>query len=94
MNDPQWERIQTGGRERWNLVEWQPYEKPYRGTYRHYIGYIIKIKNKHRCRAWYVHYTEMTWPGLGTYLGRLVDMPREEAKAAAKMLLLAQRRTT
>ena len=94
MNDPQWERIQAGGRERWNLVEWRAYNAAQRGMYRHYIGYIIKIKNKHRCRAWYVHFVENRWVGDSQYLGRLTDMKHDEAKAAAKLLILAQRSKT
>lgn len=88
MNEPQWGRVASGGRERWNLTEWRNYNSLMRGMYTHTIGYIIKVKNKHRCRAWCVFSMDEL---NSVYVGRLDDMSRNEAKAAAKMLLLAQR---
>lgn len=52
------------------------------------VGYIIKKKNKHRCRDWLVYcYTS----GVGRiYLGQLKDMPAPEAKQTAQLLIGAQ----
>lgn len=93
MSEPQWERIQNGGRERWNLVEWVPYRYS-QGTdkYRHVIGYIIKTKNKHKCKDWLVRYAEVRHADLHPItLATLKQLSAVEAKAVARMLLIAQR---
>lgn len=93
MNEPQWERLTKQGKERWNLTEWRDYGHGMRGRFRHIVGFIVKLKNKHRCRAWLVYYSEVQWEN-ATYIARLDDMKAPEAKDAARLLLLAQRRDT
>ena len=92
MNEPQWERIQHGGRERWNLVEWRNYGANLRGAYRHVIGYIIKAKNKRKCKDWLVQYAEIRHADLHPItLAKLEQLSAAEAKAIARLVLLAQR---
>lgn len=92
MNDISWRGAGRSGAERWDLVETKPYPAPMRGMYRHIIGSVMKVKNKHCCRDWVVHYAEkLGTRGTRIYLGRLDDMTRDEAKDAARLLILAQR---
>jgi len=52
------------------------------------VGYIIKKKNKHRCRDWLVYWYPASWTR--TYIGHLKDMKHPEAKLAAQLLIGAQ----
>lgn len=97
MTDPQWERRAGGGPTRYDLVVWVPHFMT-RDMRKARIGYIVKQKNKHRCRAWLVFTTAtdsgrtpLVW-AQDTYLCRLDDLKADDAKDAAKLLLTAGER--
>ncbi len=87
MEKPHWIR-RPGGRERWSYVKYVKYPYDNANTYPLYLGYIIKTKNKHRCRDWLV-YTQLQ-DDHGEYVGALKDMMPDEAKATAQLLIGAQ----
>lgn len=94
MSEPQWVRASSGNYQ-WNLVEMNAISPIRGGEYMHVVGSIRRVKNRCACRDWVVHYSEvLTTTGGRQYLGRLNDMNRAEASAAAKLLILAQRRNT
>lgn len=87
MNDRTWENIRHGGRERWNYVEWKEYAAPTRGRYRYVIGYIIKTKNKHKCKDWLVQCTSVRHADMYPItLAKLTRLSASEARNVATII--------
>jgi hypothetical protein len=83
--DYYWERARVTGAERWLLQESWPDSDLER-----IVGTIVKVKNKHRCRVWHVRRwgnNSFVWETVAV----LRDMKADEAKDAAKTILLSQR---
>lgn len=88
MSDRTWENIRHGGRERWNYVEWREYGPTFKGRYRHVIGYIIKVKNKRKCKDWLVQYSEIRGASLHpTTLATLKQLSAADARSVATIIL-------
>jgi hypothetical protein len=86
MNNRTWARRKTS-RESWEYRELRVGALIPK-IYPHVLGFIMKKKNKHRCRDWLVFVCPDGFNG--SYLGLLQDMRRDEAKAAAQLLLGVQ----
>lgn len=89
MRNRQWENVRHGGRERWNYVEWRDYS-PAPSThsrYRHVIGYIVKTKNKRKCKDWLVQCAEVRHVDLYPItLAKLTNLSAAEARNVATII--------
>lgn len=80
--DYYWKRPTTPGAERWLLHERWPDSDLER-----IVGVLVKAKNKHRCHVWNVRHWQdgdFEWETVAV----LKDMKADEAKDAAKTILL------
>ena len=80
--DYYWARARTTGAERWLLQESWPDSDLGR-----IVGTIVKVKNKIRCRVWHVRCwgNNSVWETVAV----LRDMKADEAKDAAKLIILS-----
>jgi len=87
MTEYYWERARVTGAERWLLQESWPDSDLER-----IVGTIVKVKNKIRCRVWHVR-CEGNNSFLWETVAVLRDMKADEAKDAAKLIILSLKQT-
>lgn len=86
--DYHWKRSVSPGAERWLLHQCWPDSDLER-----IVGVVVKVKNKTRCRLWNVR----CWQDAGFVwetVAVLRDMKTDEAKDAAKLILLSLKEST